>query len=194
LYLEDYYHDLDTLVVPEAELERLYQIIDEHPGITLADLRAAASPIRSDQINIAIARHALYVDLAAHRLTEPGRTPIFCNHETARAYRHRGDHADDVGSDAHPVEIVQGSTILWDGRSWRLHLGQKEITLVHEESAPFSLPRSAFEILVREGKIVGVQTETRICITPEGVALLESARSTDLATAQFRNRIINPDQ
>ena len=185
---------LNKLVVPEAELERLYQIIDEYPGIRLSDLRAAASPIRSDQINIAIARHALYVDLATHRLTEPGRTPIFCNRETARAYRHRGDHADDLGIDAHPVEIVQGSTIIWDGRLWRLHLGQKEITLVDEESDPFSLPRSAFEILVKEGKIVGVQTETRACITPEGVALLESARPTDLATAQFRNRIINPDQ
>ena len=194
LYLEDYYNDLDKLAVPDAELAGLYQIVDEHPGITLADLRAIASPICSDQINIVIARHALYVDLATHRLTEPGQTPIFCNRETARAYHHRGDHADGVGIDAHPVEIVQGSTIIWDGRPWRLHLGQKEITLVDDATDPFSLPYSAFEILVKDGKIVGVQTETRFSITPEGVALLENARPTDLATAQFRNWVIHPDQ
>src|SRR5216683_5418821 len=188
LYLEDYYQSLDTLLVPDADLATLYQIIDDSPGITLADLRIAASPVSSDQINIAIARHALYVDLTAHRLTEPGHASVFRSRETARAYRHRGDHANDLGIEAHPVEIVQGSPILWDGRPWRLYLGQKDITLISEESDPFSLSRSAFDLLVKEGKIVGVQTATRFSITPEGVALLENARPTDLAVAQFRNR------
>jgi len=194
LYLEDYHNDLDTLLVPDADLATLYQIIDDSPGITLADLRIAALPVSSDQINIAIARHALYVDLTTHRLTEPGRASVFRSREIARAYRHRDDHADDLGIEAHPVEIVQGSTILWDGRPWRLYLGQKDITLIAEESDPFSLSRSAFDLLVKEGKIVGVQTATRFSITPEGVALLENARPTDLAVAQFRNRVIHPEQ
>ncbi len=74
LYLEDYYQDLEKLAISETDLAILQQIVDEHPGLTLADLRAAASPIRSEQINIAIARHALYADLTTHRLTEPERT------------------------------------------------------------------------------------------------------------------------
>ena len=193
LYLEDYYNDLDQLRVSEADLAALYQIVADSPGITLADLRLAASPVSSDQINLAIVRHALYVDLTAHRLTEPGRALVFRSREIARAYRHRSDHANDLGIEAHPVEIVQGSTISWDGRLWRLHLGQKDITLIAEESDPFCLSRSAFERLVKEGKIVGVQTETSSSITPEGVALLENARPTDLAVAQFRNRVIHPD-
>ena len=194
LYLEDYHNDLDKVRVSDADLATLYQIVDASPGITLADLRLAASSISSDQINIAIARHALYVDLTVHRLTEPGRALVFSSREMERAYRHRGDHADDLGIDAHPVEMVQGSTIDWDGRLWRLHLGQTEITLVTEGSDPFSLSHSAFDLLVKEGKIVGVQAETRSSITPEGVALLENARPTDLAVAQFRNRIIHPEQ
>jgi putative transposase len=51
LYLDDYYQDLEKLVIPETELSTLFQIVDAHPGITLADLRKAAAPIRSEHIN-----------------------------------------------------------------------------------------------------------------------------------------------
>ena len=64
LFLEDYYQDLERLFVPEVVLDTLYQIVDEHPGIMLADLQTAADTISADLINIAIAKHALYVDLA----------------------------------------------------------------------------------------------------------------------------------
>lgn len=76
LFLEDYYQDLDRLTVPEISLSVLHQLVEEHPGITLADLEVA-SEIPADLINIAIARHDLYVDLATYRLSEPWRTPVF---------------------------------------------------------------------------------------------------------------------
>ena len=194
LYLEDYYQDLEKLVVPETDLETLFHLVNEHPGITLSDLRTTAVPLSSDQINIAIARHALYVDFTTHRLTEPGRTPVFRDHETARAYRHRGRGVDDLGIDAHPVVIAQGSRIIWSGRPWRVSIGQSELTLVSEDGDPFPLPRSAFDALVKEGKIVGVQATVHSSITAEGQELLALAREVDLATATFRNRVINPDQ
>jgi hypothetical protein len=59
LYLEDYYQDLEKLVVPEADVETLFQLVDEYPGILLSDLRTAASSVSSDRINIAIASYAL---------------------------------------------------------------------------------------------------------------------------------------
>ncbi len=83
LYLDDYYQDLEKLAVPEAELDLLWQIVDEHPGLNLADLRSAAREVSSDRINIAIVQHALYVDLAAHRLTEPWRTPVWRSRQIA---------------------------------------------------------------------------------------------------------------
>jgi putative transposase len=86
LYLEDYYSDLERLVVPEAALALLYRRIEEHPGMLLSTLRVAASEIPADLINIAIARHDLYVDLATYRLSEPWRTPVFRSRQTARAY------------------------------------------------------------------------------------------------------------
>lgn len=77
IYLEDYYQDLERLQVPEKTLAALCRPVDEQPGILLADLRIAAEEIPADLINIAIARHDLYVDLGRYRLSEPGRTPVF---------------------------------------------------------------------------------------------------------------------
>ncbi len=85
LYLEDYYQDLERLNVPAPTLGVLFRLVDESPGMALADLRAAAQDIPSDLINIAIANHALYVDLATYRLSEPWHTPVFRNRSVACA-------------------------------------------------------------------------------------------------------------
>jgi len=77
IYLEDYYQDLERLHVPEQTLTILTLLVDDQPGITLADLRVAAGDIPADLINIAIARHDLYVDLGHYRLSEPYHTPVF---------------------------------------------------------------------------------------------------------------------
>ncbi len=194
LYIEDYYQDLERLVVPELALERLYQIVDENKGITLADLRLEVSDIPSDLINIAIARHALYVNLNDYRLTEPRRAQVFRDRTSSLVFTHRGKGSQDLGVDAHPVEIVQGQTILWDGKPWRISVGTTEITLVADDCEPFPLKHSAFEALIKNGKIVGVQTNTRSSITSEGQEKLAGGDETAWATAIFRNRIINPDQ
>jgi putative transposase len=194
LYLDDYYQDLEPLAIPETELSTLFQIVDAHPGITLADLRKAASPIRSEHINIAIASHALYVDLSTYRLTEPEHAPLFLNWKAALAHHSSNQRADDLGIEAHPGVIEQGSQILWDGKPWRIAVGQTELTLVCAEGKPIPLSRAAFESLVKEGKIVGTQTETHSSITAEGETLLDLAREVDLATATFRDRVIHPEQ
>src|SRR5579872_986173 len=77
IYLEDYYQHLEQLHVPKHTLAVLFQLVDEQPGIKLADLREAAEGIPADLINIAIARHNLSVDLGRYRLSEPAHTPVF---------------------------------------------------------------------------------------------------------------------
>jgi len=84
LYLEDYYQHLEHLGVPEETLRRLHNLVDEHPGITLSDLRATTPDIPADFINIAIAKHALSVDLTTHRLSEPWHTPVWRSRHQAR--------------------------------------------------------------------------------------------------------------
>src|SRR6266704_2749055 len=85
LFLEDYYQDLERLNVPELTLEILSRLVEEHPGMTLADLHEASPNVPADLINIAIARHALYVDLSRYRLSEPWHTPVFRTRSLARA-------------------------------------------------------------------------------------------------------------
>src|SRR5229473_1412583 len=140
LYLEDYYSDLEQLVIPEAAKATLFQLVDQHPGILLSTLRTAASDVPADLINTAIARHDLYVDLATYRLSEPWRTPVFRNRQLARAY-------------VKPMNDARDETIA--------HV---------------------------------TTTEPASSITLEGRVLLDQARDVDLATAVFRNRVINPDQ
>ncbi len=68
LFLEDYYQDLDRLTVEDQTRAILVR-----------------SGIPADLINIAIARHDLYVDLATCRLSEPWRTPVFRSQRQERA-------------------------------------------------------------------------------------------------------------
>src|SRR6266581_4690925 len=108
LYLEDYYQYLEQLVVPEETLDLLHRLVDEHPGITLSNLRAATHDVPADFINIAIAKHALFVDLTTYRLSEPWRTPVFRNRHQARAYA-QPKILSSVSSEL-PTEITSGIT------------------------------------------------------------------------------------
>ena len=95
LFLEDYYQHLDRLAVGDQTLALLHRLVEEHPGMLLSDLQAL-SEISADLINIAIARHDLYVDLATYRLSEPWRTPAFRSKGHARACIQVRDQSNEM--------------------------------------------------------------------------------------------------
>jgi len=195
LFLEDYYQNLDRLQVTEADLNHLSQIVREQPGILLSDLHLQVEGINTDAINIAIVRHALYVDLATYRLTEPWRTPVFPARSTARAVVHRPDKPAEQITLAPRVASIAGTSVSWAGQQWHIsNVTSTDITLTCERSDPFSLARSAFDVLVQERKIILPRPETSSNFTKAGQELLDEARDVDLATALFRNRVINPEQ
>src|SRR5262249_7433569 len=108
LFLDDYLQDLERLVVPEETLETLHRLGEGYPGITLADLHREITDVRTDLINIAIAKHQLYVDLLSHRLTDRERTPVYLDEQIARVCASRSHVSIEMGIDAHPVLIEQG--------------------------------------------------------------------------------------
>ncbi len=117
LYLEDYYQDLECLQIPKEILEILYRFVDEYPGIMLADLRdvAMAEGISADLINIAIAKHDLYIDLATYRLSEPWRTPVFHTQPLARASSQSRDQSTEMvaeSKDRVPRITSEGQVLL----------------------------------------------------------------------------------
>jgi putative transposase len=195
LFLEDYYQNLDHLQVAEADLDVLSQIVREQPGILLSDLRLKTEGMNTDAINIAIAKHALYVDLTTYRLSEPWRTPVFLDCPISKNGVHDPNQPVDQAIAPLPVTATSGTTASWVGQQWQIaDATPTDITLVREGSDPFLLARTAFEALMQEGKIVQPRPDVPSNFTREGQALLDSARDVDLATAVFRNRIINPDQ
>ena len=195
LFLEDYYQGLDRLQAAETDLALLSQMVREQPGILLSDLRLKTEGMNTDAVNIAIARHALYVDLAAYRLSEPWRVPVFPDRSTARAIVRDPDQTIDQALPIPRVAAIAGITVSWAGQQWQIsHVTPTDMTLTCERADPFPLARSAFDVLVQEGKIVLQLPETFSNFTREGQELLDQARDVDLATAVFRNRVINPDQ
>lgn len=117
LYLEDYYQDLERLQIPKEILEILYRFVDEYPDIILADLRDVAldEGISADLINIAIAKHDLYIDLATYRLSEPWRTPVFHARPLPRASSQSRDQSNEMvaeSKDRVPRITSEGQVLL----------------------------------------------------------------------------------
>jgi hypothetical protein len=90
--------------------------------------------------------------------------------------------------------VSTGAVVTWASQQWQIvDATPTEIVLSGEGADPFSMTRSAFDALVRQGSIVLRLAPTPTAFTA-GAALLDQARAVDLATAVFRNRIINPEQ
>jgi putative transposase len=196
LFLEDYYQDLDRVPVAPTDIYALREIVCEQPGILLSDLKLAAEGrLPTDVINIAIVRSDLYVDLATYRLSEPWRTPVFPDRSTARATGHLPDLIENQATPVFTLTALAGTIVSWAGQQWQIaEATTTGITLAREGSDPFPLARSAFDVLVQQEKIILPPSPAPSNFTPEGTALLDQAREADLATALFRNRVINPDQ
>jgi putative transposase len=195
LFLEDYYQNLDLLQVADVDFNVLSQIVREQPGILLSDLRLKTEEMDTDAVNIAIAKHALYVDLTTYRLSEPWRTPVFLECPIAENGAHDPNQLVDEPIAPLPVTVTSGAMVSWGGQQWQIaDATPMDMTLVREGSDPFLLARSAFEALMQEGKIVQSRPDLPSNFTREGQALLDAARDVDSAIAVFRNRVIHPDQ
>ena len=145
-------------------------------------------------INIAVARHDLYVDMNSYRLCEPERTPVFRDQKAALEHGYGRDGPENSGLEAHPVVIARGNKILLDSREWYItNDGPTEIILTCDDGEPFPIPRATFEKWVSDGKIVGAEQETYSSISDEGQERLKEARAVDSARAVFRNRVIHPE-
>ncbi len=209
LYLTPYYQDLEQLSVPEQVLDALYDLVEATPGIGLAKLRHALQEktdiqydkmltkgIPADLINIAIAQNLLYVDLTRYRLSDQHRrhVPVYLDKAAALGAPLPRQQQDDPCLDARPVVVETNAPVVWNGKTWQIKtLGETDILLLDEEGQPFSLPYKAFEAYVKEGKIAGARWRERSYFTDEGAEKLDRASPQAIATANFRNRVIYPE-
>lgn len=196
LYLEEYYQDLEKLTISDDVLQKLHRIVDETPGISLGDLALAAEGVSVDEINIAIAKHDLYVDLLTHRLSDRNRRtiPVYLDKKTAYDHTYKNKDPSERGID-HSIDIKTGSIVSWDGKEWQIaNVGETEITLVDDEKNPFPLVWTAFEALAKKGKIIGVHADPAPSVlTDAGKEKKARARECDIQAAVYKNRVIHPE-
>ncbi len=193
LFLEDYYR-AESLEIEELAKNSLLRIINEQAGLTLAELLESADNFNADDVYFAIANKDIYVDLETHLLAEPRRTKVFRDRDTAKAYELiNGEVVENRPTTFPVVELETGSLILWDGVGQKiLHAGTTEISLVDECDRSTTLSRSMFEDLVRQGKIIGVQSIYTSSIKEDAWQKFQKASLQDQEEALHRYEILKP--
>jgi hypothetical protein len=188
LFLEDYLRadqqDLDGKVI-----RPVMSLVAEHPSITLQELlEAEMAP--GDIIFTLIARGELYVDLHAAPLAEPQRVQIFRDQETAKGC---ALIASSSKRDNSFVAATLGASMIWDDRSWTIvNLGATQVTLLAMDGSLIDLPQTAFENLIKTGRLFNFKESISTEMHPDLRDLLAKASPSDFQEANRRYTIIAP--
>jgi putative transposase len=192
-FLEDYLR-ADCPDVEEQIREDIIHRVVEMPGGTLDELLREIGERHSDSIYRLIAVGQIYCDLSLVPLAEPRRVLVYRDEETAQAYRlmREAVHLPGV-TPPRPAEVVNGTTLVWDNRSWLVvNLGERKTWLRAGDETLVELPNIAFENLVRQGEVVIVGEETERGLAQAAVEILQQASPQDLQVANHRYQIIAP--
>ena len=191
-FLEDYLR-ADMPTVDPAVCEQLLRAVIEDPSVTLHDLFDKSHEYASrDDIYTLIAAGNLFVDLSAAPLLEPDEVRVFPDKETADAYRRIVDVPPTGRNDSpHFVDIEIGSVLEWNERTWKIaNIGRDAISLIGENNALTELPLSAFETLVKHGRLKGLYANGSSNLCEEAASILREADPNDLQTANRRAQLV----
>jgi putative transposase len=173
-------------------------VIDEvakEPGITLATLidRIPDSSIRS--ISKQIINGEVYVDLCKHFLGEPEKVRVFTNKTTASFFERLSEtQVKDDGEKASVVELIPGTSLIWDGIPLQIiHVGKTEITLQRECKDYVHFPNDDFQRFINDGRVTGFTARPEIKF---GTDVYEKAKhiktEEEMIGALERYEIIRP--
>lgn len=192
VFLEDYLR-AESLNLEPSKLEQILEVISTQPGIKLSEL-LNCSDITADDIYNLIAGEHIYVDLSNTLLVEPNKCSIFPDSQTARAYSlmlNSTPSREYIASGV--INLTMGASISWDGKALMiLHVGATEIILRGEQEALIQLKPEEFEALVRQGKIINLQSHPKKTISSEAWEKFYRASPEDQAEALHRYEIIKP--
>lgn len=190
LFLEDYFYNSSP--VEESTANTILSLVSAQPGITLAQLLAQAKGVTADDIYFLIAREQIHIDLSAAPLAESNRCFVFCDQQTALAYKATVLSQASADSIASPmIDLIPGTSLCWNGKSLTIILvGETEILLNDESGQPVELERSTFDYLIRQGKISGLRNQVKGILSPEAMEFIRKASESDLREANRRYKLI----
>jgi putative transposase len=188
-FLEDYLREEKPPVAPAIE-QFVRACVLAEPAISLKELfvRSEDRVTRDDVYHMIAADH-VSVDLRAVPLADPARVRVFADRQAAMDYGRavQAQAETEPGHecfDAHP-----GSSISWDGKLWRVaNVGVSMISLLGDDKAFIEMPLSAFESLVRDGRIAGISE--RVTPHPEIISRLTTASEESLGVANHRVELV----
>ncbi|MBC8029209.1 MAG: DDE-type integrase/transposase/recombinase [Pyrinomonadaceae bacterium] len=191
-FLEDYLRtDLPTF--DKVARDSALAAVTAEPNIKLEELFLKTDGASSrDDIYMLIAAGELYVDLSAAPLVEPHQVHVFPNKETATAYAHIVEVSPNAMANVPRfIDLAVGSTMEWNNRAWKIaNVGDKMVSLLGENNAFTELPLPAFELLVKEGRIIGVATRAASCSNGEAAKILAEANEDDFRIANDRADLV----
>jgi putative transposase len=188
-FLEDYlrepYHAEPT-EVGEAVLATVMR----QPGIALLELLHLPYPGVADVIYSLIATDRLFVDLFHTLLPDPARVPVFPDREVATGVTSMTSFTP-LAPRPVVVALSVGTPLWWDEKLWTVvNPGASEITLLSSDHSLQAIERSAFEALLRAGKLTAVSSQAEEQRFQAAQELLAKASPKHLEIALQRYRAL----
>src|SRR5262249_5586950 len=149
--LEDYLLDAGQHA-DQAAQHQLVAAVQDHPGVTLADL---PGQLASDVLLGAIAAGVIYADLAAAPLVHAEQVLVFASAALAQALPDPSKRTVVLGVSTLD-ELHMGTLVWWDERVWQVvNLGRERIAFLSDEAEPqlLELSRSQLEQLLALGRL-----------------------------------------
>jgi putative transposase len=190
-FLEDFFRSNAPNVTANIRAT-LLEVTNTKPGISTVELNRDVDEATYDDIYVLISKDELYVDLHENLLIEPDTVQIFPNKETATAYKNFIRASLQRRSSELPfLNVVVGNYLQWDGRGWEIiNVGETTIGLIGESQSFIQVPLTAFEKLVQEGRIIGLQGNAVSSAHPEAMRRLEQADRSAFAKANRLYEIV----
>lgn len=192
-FLADYM--LPTCPSPtKREKEVVAAIFSEQPWMRLSDLLKADPTVPADTIYKLITDGDLYFDMYGGLLSEMENARIFRDEVSSEAYRFMLPAAwDSWQAGPLPVSLTPGSSIIWDGKPWRLvNVGESSVHMLSADGGHASLQLQAFEQLIKADLITGTPEDGIVSVSAAVEKRMRSASEGDMAEALERQRILFP--
>jgi len=196
-FLEDYLRP--NLAADDACVQAISALVEELPGITLAELLSEIEPKDVDTLYLMIARRQLYVNLEREPIAEPERVRVYRDEAQAELYVRSCNDSPLPGTTnrrpliASKVNVKIGAVLSWDGIIWTvINTGNTDLTLRNSSGSLINLSGAELTALVLEGKIAGVVETAGEQVSEQVRELLNRASPRDREEAARRFRIIEP--
>lgn len=192
--LSDYFRS-DCPDVERSQLAMARTLLGNDGWCWLRDLLQNSEGLPADAIFKMIADEQLHVDLRAFPImNESHRVRVFKSRtllESSKLWLPSLSAPPTAGLPQ--VALKSGTAVLWDGNACEiLNVGDDAVYLRTADRPVIELPKPSFELMVKEGAIIGTQeyTDPR---AEKAARLLRKATASDFACALRRYYCIHPE-